>query len=199
MILILGTFYGEITDLQMGKIDKVGLAMNVVTTGANIAETWTSLAKLNANNALFERNLDVLYELSYNGARIVVRDAAKAVIEALGEGFGNVLSDAILADVGAGAMDILITVASKNPYVAAIVFARDVIDMVTGISADIRQSYEVLYYSSFTNAVQNLIYSTVKYDGVSYYANKDDELDFHRYLIHLAQIRILSEKNIMSS
>ena len=35
--------------------------------------------------------------------------------------------------------------------------------------------------------------------GVSYYANKDDELDFHRYLIHLAQIRILSEKNIMSS
>ena len=107
--------------------------------------------------------------------------------------YGDILKEEIGKDVLGGVINICITIASKDPYVAAVVFIKDSIVLITGVKEDLKQQYEALCLSSFSNGVENLVYDNSYYEDGYYYATKNSEENLKRYLTNLAQIRICGE------
>lgn len=187
------TKYSKMTPLELSKLDGVGIAFNLLDTGLDIAETITSLSKVNANNSLFEKNIDILEELKTNGDRKAIKNASDDIIRIMCGEYGDILKKEIGKDVLGGVINICITIASKNPYVAAVVFIKDSIVSITGVKEDLKQQYEALCLSSFSDGVENLVYDNSYYEDGYYYATKNSEENLKRYLTNLAQIRICGE------
>ncbi|MGN0499347.1 MAG: VWA domain-containing protein [Acutalibacteraceae bacterium] len=185
--------HSKLTPLQNDKLKGADIVFNVIDAGIDVVDTITSLNKVMINNKAFENNLDILHEFEENGYRQNIRDQAHKIIALEAEEFGNIYASEVGADFAEGAVNILITIASKNPYVSAIVFARDSIAFVTGIKEDLKQEYEVLAYTSMAYGLKNLIGNCSYRSGDYYYAYDDCDDDLRRYLKHLAQIRICGE------
>lgn len=185
--------YSRFTSLENEKLSKLGVALNLVDATLDIGDTAVSLSKVKAHNQAFERNLDILRECQENGQRLNIRNQAEKIIKLEAEKFGEVYMSSMSGDLAEGALNVLLTVASKNPYVAALVFARDSIAIITGIKEDLKQQYEVLALTSMAYSIKNLIYSVAYQSGDYYYASRNEEDDLERYLFHLAQVRICGE------
>jgi len=140
---------------------------------------------------LLTQNIDFLYDMQENGSREALCRAAEDVINAMGEGFGKELASAIGTDIAEMTVKMAIAVAAKNPYVGAVKFALDMLNLFTGLSDTIVREYQMLSYSSMDDSLYNLIYDVSNYTGKHQY---DPEGRLYRYLVHLAQIRILGEK-----
>lgn len=133
--------------LKAGSVSGVSIAFNILGGAIDMADTITTLAAVNANSKIFDENMDYLVELRDNGSRQYMRDAAAKIINTLGEGYGTVMAEALAQDAGELTANILITVASANPYVKAVEFMRDVIAHVTGIKDTLKIEYQMLAYN----------------------------------------------------
>ena len=177
--------------LKTGSISGVSIAFNVLGGAIDMADTITTLAAVNANAKIFDENMDYLVELRDNGSRQYMIDAAAKIINTLGEGYGTAMAEALAQDTGELTANILITVASANPYVKAVKFLRDVIAHVTGIKESLKIEYQMLAYNCMSYSAKNLISKDSYYSNGYYYSFSDN---LGRYLTHLAQVRILGEK-----
>ncbi|MBQ6902645.1 MAG: hypothetical protein IJN71_06530, partial [Oscillospiraceae bacterium] len=179
------------SSLKAGKVSGISVALDIAGGAIDIADTWSSFATINANAEAFDKNMDILFELRDYGNRIVAQEAASDIVDALGEGYGDALSNAIGADFGELTANLVITAASANPYVAAVKFVRDTIDILTGLSPTLKREYQMLCYNSMASAVKTLINeNTYKYSGYYYMVNDEDVI---RYLTNLANIRLFGE------
>ena len=86
--------------------------------------------------------------------------------------------NAIGADVGEMSVNMVISIASCNPYVGAVVIARDMIDMITGLSDTLEREYEMLAYESMATSANRLVVGSI-------YALNG---------VYFAQIRVLGEE-----
>lgn len=177
--------------LAMGKINGVSVAFNILSGAIDVADTLTTFAKINANADIFEENIDFLMEMRDYGNRDFTKEAAADIINALGEGYGTALANAIGADIGELSLNIAMTIASTNPYIKAVQFARDIIAHLTGIKDNLKQEYQMLTYSDMALSANRLINDITSGSGSYYY---DRTGDLPRYLTHLAQVRILGEQ-----
>ena len=174
--------------------DKADLKMNVILDVVNgvidIADTVIAMSEVHANYAILSQNIDFLYEMYEYGTRPVIRYAAEDLINSLGEGFEEVMVEAIGEDVGVLTLNIAKTVASCNPYVGAVTFVIDMLNLFTGLSDTIEREYQMVCYNSMVDSLEWLIFDVSNYSGSYRY---DSEERLYRYLVHLAQIRILGE------
>lgn len=162
--------------------------------GVDVIDTIGSLASINANSALLQQNLDQLDYLINYSEDDHARDAAKIIKDKLMGCYASTVC-AIVADCLETAGNVLIAVATKIPYILALVIARDAVDLVFGIKTDIEQHYEMLCYHEMMKACVAIINTTIQDSGeISYEIGKEDALVFRRNMIHLMQLRILGEK-----
>lgn len=170
---------------------KLGIALNAVDGAVDIGDTVMSFAKVQANNQVFEQNIDFLREMSNYGSRLNLQNAANDVLNALAEGYGEAMHNALMDDVGETSVNMVITIASCNPYVKAVVVARDLINMITGLSDTLKREYKMLTYESMATSANNLIADSMyAFNGIYF----DNTGNATRYLTHLAQIRVLGEE-----
>ena len=183
------------SSLDTTRIDNVLITLDLLSDAIDgvidMADTITTLAAVNANAKVFDENIDYLVELRDNGFRPYIMSSASTVINAMGEGYGSAVAEALAQDKGELTINILITVASKNPYIESLTFARDILSYVTKVDKDTEYEYQMLSYNCMSNAIKNLI-SKNSYCNNGYYYDCSGNLE--RYLTHLAQIRILGEK-----
>ena len=93
-----------------------------------------------------------------------------------------------------GGKELISALAKKNPYVLAIIIVRDGIDIITGISKDLKQYYQMTTYERMATAIDSLINdATWSSDGYCYASNEHIN-DFTRLMSNLLQVRILGEK-----
>ena len=169
---------------------KLSVAFDVVNGAIDIADTVTTMSKVHANYAILSQNIDFLYEMYEYGTRPVIRYAAEDLINSLGEGFEEVMVEAIGEDIGELTLNIAKSIASCNPYVGAVTFVIDMLNLFTGLSDTIEREYQMVCYNSMVDSLDWLISGASDYSG-SYRYDSEDRL--YRYLVHLAQIRILGE------
>lgn len=170
---------------------KLDIALDAVDGAVDIGDTVMSFAKVQANNQVFEQNLDFLREMSDYGSRPNLRNAANDVLNALAEGYGEAMWSAIGGDVAEMSVNMVISIASCNPYVAAVVTARDLIDMITGLSDTLEREYKMLAYESMATSANSLVSDSMyAFNGIYF----DSTGNATRYLTHLAQIRVLGEE-----
>ena len=100
------------------------------------------------------------------------------------------IAKAIGGDLSELTLNLAITIASCNPYVAAVTFAIDMLNLFTGLSDTIEREYQMVCYNSMVDSLDWLILDASKYSGGYRYCS---EGNLYRYLVHLAQIRILGE------
>lgn len=184
------------TALKAGDVSKFGIVLNWATSALDVADTISSFAKVSANNRIFDENMDYLMELRDNCKRANISNAASTVINYLGQGYGNAISESIKA-VGKDGVELMlnlaVTFASVNPYVSAVVFVRDMIDLVTGLSPTLEREYKMLAYDSMSYTARVLACNS--YNGEAGFAyDITPNKDLERYLTNIAQIRILGEK-----
>lgn len=172
---------------------KMSLWLEGINGAIDIVDTVVAMSKVHANYAVLSQNIDFLYEMYEYGNRPVICHAAEDLINALGEGFESVLvkAEAVGEDFGELTINIAKTIASCNPYVGAVTFVIDLINLFTGLSDTIEREYQMVYYSSMADSLDWLISDVANYSGNYRY---DSEGRLYRYLVHLAQIRILGEK-----
>lgn len=169
---------------------KLSVAFDAVNGAIDIADTVTTMAEVQANYAILSQNIDFLNEMYECGTRPVIRYAAEDLINSLGEGFEEVMVEAIGEDVGEMTLSIAKSVASCNPYVGAVTFVIDMLNLFTGLSDTIEREYQMVCYNSMVDSLDWLVNDILNYSGNYYY---DSEERLYRYLVHIAQIRILGE------
>lgn len=170
---------------------KLGLALDAVDGAVDIGDTVMSFAKVQANNQVFEQNLDFLRRMSNYGSRQNLRNAANDVLNTLAEGYGKSMWAAVRDDIGEMSVNMVVSIASCNPYVGAVVIARDLIDMITGLSDTLEREYKMLAYESMATSADSLVVDSMYAFNGSYF---DRTGNATRYLTHLAQIRVLGEE-----
>ena len=170
---------------------KLSVAFDVVNGVIDVADTVAAMSEVHANYAILSQNIDFLNEMYEYGTRPVIRHAAEDLINSIGEGFEEVIVEAIGEDVGEMTLSIAKSVVSCNPYVGAVTFVIDMLNLFTGLSDTIEREYQMVCYNSMVDSLDYLIYDVSNYSGSYRY---DSEERLYRYLVHLAQVRILGEK-----
>ncbi len=115
--------------------------------------------------------------------------------------YWNAISEVAFHTAGQ-AVDVLITeIAAKalsngNPALLAILIGRDLIYMGTGVSESIEQKFQMVAYYEAGIAVKKLLNPILTRTENDFYYVIDEEYvsDFTRFIMHLAQIRLLGEK-----
>lgn len=176
------------------KVGKACKAISYISYGIDVVDTITQFSKVSANAQAFENNIDILTEIKNNSSDDHAKDAANAIINKLAGSYGDEL-----LSLGGDALEItgkeLISALSKaNVYVLAVVAVRDGIDIITGISKDLKQHYQMICYERMTTAIGSLFDDIVTHQGSYYYVDDNNIENLNRYLINLAQLRILGEK-----
>lgn len=170
---------------------KLSIALDAIGGAIDIGDTVMAFAKVQANHQVFEQNLDFLRNMGDYGSRLNLQNAANDVLNALAEGYGKTMLNAIGADVGEMSVNMVISIASCNPYVGAVVIARDMIDMITGLSDTLEREYEMLAYESMATSANRLVVGSIYALNGVYFGKTGNAT---RYLTHLAQIRVLGEE-----
>lgn len=200
VLMIKETTIGKatITALKKSPLDtfdtsglKLSVGFDVVNGVIDIADTVAAMSEVQANYAILSQNIDFLNEMYEYGTRPVIRYAAEDLINSLGEGFEEVMVEAIGEDIGEMTLSIAKSVVSCNPYVGAVTFVIDMLNLFTGLSDTIEREYQMVCYNSMVDSLDWLISDASNYSSSYRY---DSEERLYRYLVHLAQIRILGEK-----
>lgn len=163
----------------------------------DICDNVKSLAKVEANKKVFNENIDVLETISSLGSNRNLCAAADDVTDLLAEEYLDVYSHAISGDAGEMIGELLVsTLASRVGYVAVVVAVRDVMSLLIGSQTDVQQMNRILCYSDICDAYANKFsWKTNLTSNKKYYSCFDIYIeDINRYLINIAQIRILGEQ-----
>lgn len=169
----------------------LSIGFDLIGGSLDVMNTFSSFSKVKANYNILNQNIDIIERMSKYGSRLAVCEAAEDVINAMGEGFGKEVAKAVGTDLGEMTLNMAISIASCNPYVAAVTFAIDMINLFTGLSATLEREYKMLFYNTMADSIEELISLSSNYSGS--YTIYDNGGNLERYLIHLAQVRILGE------
>ena len=182
------------TGLKVGTTISIGL--NVVSSGIDIADTIMSYSKINANTDAFKQNLDILCQVRDHSGRGFTSDAAKGIINAMGDGYGsygNELAKAIAADTAEMVGQIVLTIAAQNPYVKAVKAVIDGIALITGIRDDVKQQYKMICVCDMVESTITLFKQSVTHGSKTYTVKDENDGASTRYLTHIAQMRVVGE------
>lgn len=177
-----------------GGFDKVSDGLSYIAYGTDVLDTIVEISKVNSNQRAFEQNLDILITLRDQSVDDHARDAANSIITSLSNAYVSSIAN-IIGDGAEIAINMIIDEVSKyNPYVLAFVVVRDGFDIVTGISDDIKQHYEMISYERLDEAIKSLLTQDLQGVGSYYEYDSNDKEKINRYLVNIAQVRILGEK-----
>lgn len=182
------------TELKVGTTISMGL--NVVSGGIDIADTIMSYSKINANTDAFKQNLDILCQVRDHSGRGFTSDAAKSIINAMGDGYGsygNELAKAIAADTAEMVGQIVLTVAAQNPYVKVVKAVIDGLALITGIRDDVKQQYKMICICDMADSTITLFKQSVTHGNKVYTVKDENNGASTRYLTHIAQMRVVGE------
>ncbi len=182
------------SNLKVGTAISMGL--NVVGGAVDIADTIISYSKINANTEAFKQNIDILCQIRDYSGRKNTSNAAKSLINAMGEGYGSYgkeLTKAIVADTLEMAGQIIVTVASQNPYVKAVKAVIDGIALITGVREDIKQQLRMICVCDMVDSTKSLFKQSVTHTGDFYTVKTINDSTSVRYLTHIAQMRVVGE------
>ena len=177
----------------------ITIASSVLVTGLDVASTINDYSKLRANEDAFAENLDILAYLAVNGKRERARDAANQLYELMESeflDFDKQRAKAVATDVAVGGAKLAVSLlVSTNPYAKAVKMVIDLADLLLGLSHKAETVDNALALESLTTALRTLCVTQLTskeatYDCVSSHHEVSD-----RYLMHLAQVRIVGEKN----
>ncbi len=161
----------------------------------DVVDTHRTFSTVSANNAAFDQNIDILNTIANYSNDDHAVDAAKDVLNRMAGAYGEAVK-AVFADIAVSAISEGIKFfLSKNPYTAVIVVVQAGLDLITGISEDLQQHFEMFSYTAMSRASAKIINWYTSNDG-SYYSipSYTKEESVIRNLTHLAQMRILGEK-----
>ncbi len=194
------------TALEYVKVlDDASKGIQIASYISDMAGIIYSISKINANNAVFKENIDFLDRLSqYDRADGDLRRAAKNVKNQIGRKYSNIYFDLISRKVGLIGVDasIQFIVADWNPYTRAIVAVRDALLVAIGGKEDVEQIYRQVCYAEMADVYGGMLRDKLiehNYDRrllVNRVVNPNDANpnDVRRYMVNLAYIRILGEK-----
>ncbi len=158
----------------------------------DFADTLTQFAKVNANVDVFGNNTDMLTDIKVNSGDDHAKDAARAILDTMsGELYEQ--RKALYADAAETAVNLVIEKMADAELCGKIMVAiKDGMNLVTGISTDLTQYYEMVCYERMTTAARSQFNMRVSLkDGYYYVPDEKDISDVHRFLVHLAQLRVL--------
>ena len=176
------------------KIGKISKGLSYISYGLDVADTIAEFSKVSANAEAFEKNFDILKQISAYSLDDHAKDAANVIINKLAGGYSSEIAGVGGDLLEIGGKELISALAKKNPYVLAIIIVRDGIDIITGISKDLKQYYQMTTYERMATAIDSLINdATWSSDGYCYASNEHIN-DFTRLMSNLLQVRILGEK-----
>lgn len=191
----------KITSVNLTKLGKtagnVCTGISIVVGVNDVLNTIKSFSAVSANNVAFEQNLDLLNNIIDYSVDKNARSAAYDIRNRLENGYTEEIK-AIVFDISETAIPMIAeAIMMHNPYTAAVVVVRNGLDIITGISEDLRQQFEMFSYTEMARAASNLFKASVT-SYTSYYEAKavgtDASESLNRYLTHVAQARVLGEK-----
>lgn len=158
---------------------------------------YTSYSLIESNDEVFERSIDLLYELWWYADAPELRGAAFDIIAIMNDQKEVVYGGIFEKIVSIGVSKSVEKVLEKVPYVQIVFLVRDGFDMLTGISEDIEQSFEMLAYAELGNATRSILMKTMDDKG-NYYELKDvyrnTKFDVQTYVVHMATARVYGER-----
>ena len=190
-------FVKKIVNGSTSVMNVVSLGFTVQSGVQDMRDTVYNLKKVEANKAVFADNMEVLEWLGLITTDKNIRAAADDVMKLLMEDYLEVYADAIDADTTELIGKLLLNfLANANGYVAVVVGVRDVMNALFGTEEDLKQMYRVLCYSDMCNIYSMVVpmQAEVSADGSYYYCREHRIHMFKKYIRHLAQLRILGEK-----
>lgn len=176
------------------KIGKISKGLSYISYGLDVADTIAEFSKVSANAEAFEKNIDILKQIATYSSDNHAKDAANAIMNKLAGGYSSEIA-AVGGDLlEVGGKQLISTLAKKSPYVLAIIVVRDGIDIITGISKDLKQYYQMTTYERMAKAINALIDDVTWNSGGYCYVSYENVNDFTRLMSNLLQVRILGEK-----
>ena len=177
-------------------METISNGLTCIGYGVDIVNTVWQIASVSANQQAFEHNLDILNELKNSTDDEHASAAANVIISSISSEYSRII-DEVLRDVDEIKADVIVTLASSNLYIMVIVAARDGVDILLGASDLLTEYYEMVSYKRLDAATKSLLNENLKVSGKYYQLDVDDVKNVNRYLVHLAQIRILGEKKYL--
>ncbi len=189
-------FVKKIVNGSMSVMNVVSLGFTVQSGVEDVRDTVYNLKKVEANKAVFADNMEALEWLGLTTNDKNIRAATDDVMKLLTEDYLEVYADAIIADSLELGGNLLLDGLGKIGYVAVIVGVRDVMKALFGTEEDLKQMYRVLCYSDMCNVYSMVVpmQAEVSGNGSYYYCREHRVYLFRKYIRHLAQLRILGEK-----
>ncbi|MCR5391609.1 MAG: cellulose binding domain-containing protein [Lachnospiraceae bacterium] len=180
--------------------DKFSDGMSVLSYGVDIFDTVMSIGRIQADERIFEENMDILNDLSLFGSCFSIRAAANDVKECLADNYFAVKGKAVAFDASEGVVDAALYMylpkLAEWGIVAIVSLAvRDVSNLLINTKEDLVQMYRINCFSEM-NAMYCKRLSwilTLEYNNKFYtcYYTKNDEAV--RYIMNIAKIRIIGE------
>ena len=168
--------------------------LTYTTYVSDILDTISSLSKVNTYNEAFAQNIDILENIYNLSGDARAKNASYDILQTLSNKYDESLK-AIVGDASEITLDVVIGLLGKsNIYVTAVILARDAIDVIIGISSDLRQQFEMMGYNELSNAIRNLFNNITVEKNNYYQTSEDNKQTLFRYLVNIAQVRILGEK-----
>lgn len=187
------------------KLDDISDTLNYVMAGVDclmdVGDTIGRTAKLNANIEVFNANMEVLERIKRFSEDSHAKNAVLYIEAAMSNSVltGLVASYVDIVEAGTKlAVNVALDAAAEAFLPVAILKACiDIIGLITDIDADVEQQYEILCYHELSSAYVDLLKNKYllgqKADTNSYEVSRDQSLITSRYLMYLAQSRILGE------
>lgn len=173
-------FDREAVKKKVGKANKVvGKVCNGISYvgyGVDVVNSALSVAKINANEKKFENNIELLDYIADNSADTYAKVAASNVIVSMVDKFSGLLLSTAETVLTAAADIVLSLLADACIYVTIVIAVRDIIDILTGISSDIEQEYEMYAYHEMALAYKYFLNKSIDYGTGGYYNIKDDNV-----------------------
>lgn len=181
----------------LDKVDKVTDAMPYVGYGLDVVDTIADAAMIHANQRAIQDNLDALDYIINNDSDTYMRTAASSVRNQVVGNYINKTLECIKEAVGMAIISYIKKLAENNVYYVIATAIRDIFDIVTGISEDVRQEFRINTYYSIASAYGSLLVPLKeKHNKKGYYQENlmDKQKMYARYLTNIVQSRILGEQ-----
>jgi hypothetical protein len=167
------------------------VAFDALSGGVDIATTLDTFTKVHANMNAFERSAIFLDKLS-NSYNNQMSKAAQDVLSEMGGAFGKEMKKAIVSDAVEMSINIALSIAACNPYVAAVLFAKSLFVGILKVEDTVKNKHAMVVYYEMAYGYTLCVYESGWAVTKRYYHDKNGQLGY--YLANMAQVRILGER-----
>lgn len=198
--------------------------VELISFSTDLLETVQSFCAIQANEEVFDRSIELLYEIKIThqssqddhsffqkdrGSRSsfgmeygdpAMGAAANDIIQMLYGNRAAVYSACLDKIKDKGISFVVGKIIEKRPYVQLAALVRDGFDMITNISEDVKQTYEMLTYAELANTTKSILKQKLDDKG-SYYELMDEYKDFdvQTYVVHMVTMRVYGETKYLDA